>query len=215
VLDMAISPLPMTEIVNLANPLDIDIQGWENTRSHWSIKDVDLIDVLAKHRTLPKSIKLPESNVVPTVSKSNIFIVHGRERTVKFEVGLWVRRIGLEEIILHDQPSLGRTLISKFQECGKDAAFAIVIMTPDDMGGLLDCPQQPRSRQNVIFELGFFIAKLGADRVAVLITDSAIEKPSDYDGVVYITYDIHGAWKRALAREFTELQIPFDMARAF
>lgn len=53
-------------------------------------------------------------------------------------------------------------------------------------------------RQNVIFELGFFIGALGPDKVAALVADD-VELPSDFDGVVYIP--LEGDWRTRLARE--------------
>ena len=93
--------------------------------------------------------------------------------------------------------------------------FAIVIMTPDDVGGLAGEGQSYRARQNVIFEMGFFIGQLGLERVAALIVGPDIEKPSDYDGVVYIAYDQRGGWKLDLAREFSALRIPFDPSKTY
>ena len=45
-----------------------------------------------------------------------------------------------------------------------------------------------RPRQNVIFEMGFFIGHLGVERVCALVPPG-VEYPSDYDGVVYVPYD--------------------------
>jgi predicted nucleotide-binding protein len=65
---------------------------------------------------------------------------------------------------------------------------------------------QPRGRQNVIFELGFFFGKLGRERVCVLLA-GGVEEPSDIAGLVYITIDAGGAWKYQLARELTAADI--------
>jgi predicted nucleotide-binding protein len=46
----------------------------------------------------------------------------------------------------------------------------------------------PRACQNVVFELGFFIGALGPERVAAIVKGD-IERPSDFDGVVYISFD--------------------------
>ncbi|WP_431204735.1 TIR domain-containing protein [Bradyrhizobium betae] len=120
-----------------------------------------------------------------------------------------VQSLGLEAFILHEAASRGRTIITKFQEEAKDVSFAIVLMTPDDEGGPNGGPSRPRPRQNVVFELGFFIGKLGAGRVVALVSGD-VEKPSDYDGVVYISYDARGAWKQDLAKELKAASIEFD-----
>ena len=87
-------------------------------------------------------------------------------------------------------------------------------MTPDDIGRREDDPGpgvlQARARQNVIFELGFFIGALGPERVAALIKGT-IEKPSDFDGVVYIRMDDQGGWKQTLARELQAAGFEVDL----
>jgi predicted nucleotide-binding protein len=88
------------------------------------------------------------------------------------------------------------------------------LITPDDEGGLSGEPPRKRARQNVVFELGFFIGKLGAARVAPLVKGD-VEKPSDFDGVGYITLDPAGAWKGLLARELKAAKVPFEAEKVF
>jgi len=137
-----------------------------------------------------------------TTSPTKVFIVHGRDDGAKHEVARFIDRLGLVPVILHEQANKGRTLISKFREESADIGFAIVLMTPDDVGGLADSPPtlKPRARQNVIFELGFFIGKLGPERVCALFSGN-LEKPSDFEAVVYVAYGSNTGWKTDLARE--------------
>jgi predicted nucleotide-binding protein len=96
-----------------------------------------------------------------------VFVVHGHHDGARETVARFVEKLGFEAIILHEQPNKGRTIITKFREEAKDVGFAVVLMTPDDEGkekGVGDF--QPRARQNVVFELGFFIGALGPERVA-------------------------------------------------
>ena len=106
-------------------------------------------------------------------------------------------------------------MIQKFTD-HSDAAFAIVLLTADDRGGPADEPpnhQKRRARQNVVFELGFFIAKLGSARVCALYEDG-VELPSDYAGVAYVRLDAAGAWRFELARELRAAGLPVDMNKA-
>ena len=89
-----------------------------------------------------------------------------------------LEKIGFEAIVLHEQPNKGRTLITKFSEEAADVGFAVVLMTPDDVGGKAGKDLRPRGRQNVIFELGFFIGALGPHRVAAIVARD-VEPPSD------------------------------------
>jgi len=147
-------------------------------------------------------------------STSQVFIVHGRDNGTKHEVARFVEQLGLEPIILHERPNGGRTLISKFQEESAAIEFAVVLMTPDDVGGLVNGPQSPRARQNVIFELGFFIGKLGAKKVCALVSGE-MEKPSDFDAVVYVPFGPTTTWKVELARELRNAGIKFDAEKVF
>ncbi|WFU73829.1 nucleotide-binding protein [Bradyrhizobium sp. CB2312] len=139
---------------------------------------------------------------------NRIFVVHGRDGEHRETVARFLGQLGLEAVILHEQPNKGRALITKFQEVAADIGFAVVLMTPDDLGGIRDGEQHLRARQNVIFELGFFIGALGADRVAALVSPQ-VERPSDFDGVVYIS--LEGEWRLPLCRELRAAGYDVDL----
>lgn len=144
-----------------------------------------------------------------------VFLVHGHNELILHEVARFLDRLGLETIILKEQPNEGRTIIEKFIELS-DVGFGIVLLTPDDRGGKASDPfdtQQARARQNVIFELGYFIGKLGRKRVAALYMPG-VEVPSDYSGVLFTLYDSNGAWKLTLARELKAADFSIDMNKA-
>jgi predicted nucleotide-binding protein len=147
--------------------------------------------------------------------RPQVFIVHGRDDAAKHEVARFLQQLDLEPVILHERPNRGRTLITKFQEESADIHFAVVLMTPDDVGGLAGAASfNARARQNVIFELGFFIGKLGASRVCALVVGE-IERPSDFDAVVYVTFGSGTTWKTELARELRHAGVAFDANKVF
>ena len=138
---------------------------------------------------------------------NDVFIVHGRDDGAKETVARFVEGLGMNVIILHEQPSKGETIIEKIERHSDDVGFAIVLITPDDVGGLegeVDDERNPRPRQNVVFELGYFMGKLGRERVCALFKGD-VENPSDIDGIVYIKMDAHGAWRETLRREISEV----------
>jgi predicted nucleotide-binding protein len=147
-------------------------------------------------------------------SDGPIFVVHGRARAALHEaVRVLERGTGRDVVVLHEQANAGRTILEKFEDHAAAAAFAVVLLTGDDEGGVrTSADTHPRGRQNVIFELGFFFGKLGRQRVAVLLEEGT-EKPSDIDGLVYISLDQAGAWKQALARELETAGISVDRSR--
>lgn len=141
-------------------------------------------------------------------NSNEIFVVHGHDDSSKFEVARFIDKIGLKAIILHEQINSGKTIIEKIEQY-TDVIFSLVLLTPDDI--LSDSYNSPihRARQNVIFELGYLMAKLGRSRICALVKDN-VEIPSDISGVVYIPYDKEGAWKIKVAKEMKAVGIDID-----
>lgn len=137
------------------------------------------------------------------------FIVHGRDAHPREAVARFLERIGFRAVVLHEQPNGGQTIIEKFETHG-NVGFAVVLLTPDDVGGLAgDAGQRPRARQNVILELGYFIGKLGRSRV-VALKSGDIELPSDFVGVAYQEFDAGGGWQRQLTGELQNAGYDID-----
>jgi predicted nucleotide-binding protein len=131
-----------------------------------------------------------------------VFVVHGRDEIGLRLVAKLASEWGLMPVILRDEPNSGRSIIEKFLDYS-DVTFAIVLLTPDDVGRLsadLTGTLMPRARQNVIMELGFFIGRLGRENVCVLCSEG-IDVPSDYAGVGFVPFDTQGMWRAELARE--------------
>lgn len=145
---------------------------------------------------------------------NRVFIVHGRDHGPRDAIRNFLRDIEVDSVVLEDQPNQGRTIIEKF-EAHVDVAFAVVILTPDDVGAARDETDKarPRARQNVTLELGFFIGLLGRGRVAPIKVGD-VEVPSDVDGIVYIDFDQGGAWKLRLGKELKAAGIAVDLNRA-
>jgi predicted nucleotide-binding protein len=148
-----------------------------------------------------------------TAPNKEVFIVHGHDELAKMQVALFIQRAGLNAVILHEQPNAGRTIIEKFEDHGGSAGFAVVLATPDDVGGPDHDHLRPRARQNVIGEMFWFAGKLGRERVCVLVKDD-VEMPSDVAGLVYTKMDDRGAWKADLLKELTNAGYAVDWARA-
>ena len=152
---------------------------------------------LRKTRNISKENKL-------TLNKKQIFIVHGHDDKLKLEVARFIEKLGLEAIILSEQANKGKTIIEKIEE-NTDVGYGIVLYTPCDKGGTADTPYEKmklRARQNVIFEHGYLIGKLGRERVCALV-DGNIEYPSDINGVVYISYQ--DQWQHKISEELKSI----------
>ena len=146
-------------------------------------------------------------------TQDSIFIVHGRNDTRRLEVRNFIdSHTDLQPITLSDQPNKGLDLLGKFVENAQKARFAVVIVTGDDEGRIKGGKDlKPRARQNVIFELGYFIGLLGRDKVAVLYEDNT-ELPSDFGGIVYIP--LSRDWKIQLGRELKNAGIQVDLNKS-
>jgi predicted nucleotide-binding protein len=121
-----------------------------------------------------------------------VFVVYGHDRQARDALELLLRRMGLDPIVLANLPAAGDTIIEKLEQYLGDRAnvgFACVLLTPDDEGfrkGRQD-ERKLRARQNVILELGMVLSRLGRKRVAILYQES-VERPSDIDGLIYISF---------------------------
>lgn len=142
-----------------------------------------------------------------------VFVVHGHEEATREAVARFLESVDLKPIILLEQANQGRTIIEKFEDHA-DASFAIVLLTPDDLGSLAQDRENlnPRARQNVILEFGFFIGKLSRKRICVL-KSPRVETPSDIDGVVYIPLGEPDVWKTRLAKELKAAGFEIDADR--
>jgi predicted nucleotide-binding protein len=144
-------------------------------------------DLDASQRDLASAMLVCGS--APVTGNKNVFIVHGHDEAKKLELKGFLSELGLRPIILHEQDDMGGTVIEKFEHYAPRCGFAFVLMTPDDKLRTRDSTEAKwRARQNVIMELGWFMARLGRRRV-VLLCKGKPEIPSDILGVVQLEFD--------------------------
>jgi predicted nucleotide-binding protein len=174
-------------------------------------------DDIAKLESIVERLELYPEPSVPAVGEvrpphapvsSKVFVVHGHDEGPREAVARFLERLGVQPIILHEQANQGRTVMEKIEAHG-DVSFAVVLLTPDDEGCVKGGSPLPRARQNVVLELGYFIARLGRKHVCALKRGD-LELPSDFAGVVYEPFDAAGAWKAALGRELQEAGFVID-----
>lgn len=150
--------------------------------------------------SISETLNLGLDDDVPEITKqtsNKVFIVHGRAEVVNQEVARTIEKLGLDAIIMREKPNSGKTIIEKFEEYAKDVNFAVILLTADDK---IEGEDTFRARQNVIFEMGYFMGALGRPNVMCMLQEN-VEKPGDIDGVVYTMIDKAGVWKYSLLKE--------------
>lgn len=220
VFDPIFPPLRIGTIEDMRT--DIDLGRWELSRTHWAVKDEPIFEILLRkgHITQQQvdaslALREPPAPIVPPQTRpgeqgfntSQVFIVHGHDELAKLEMADFIRSLNLEPIILHMQASSGRTIIEKIEHYS-NVGFGVVLYTPCDVGSKAGALSGSyRARQNVVFEHGYLIGKLGRPRVSAIVK-GAIETPNDISGVVYIALDEQGIWKEDLKREMRSVGYP-------
>lgn len=175
----------------------------------------NLKSLLTRAELLKSQVMTNESITIETpktiLSKTEVFIVHGHDEEAKTKTARFIEKFGLKPIILHEQASGSKTVIEKI-EAYSNVGFGIVLYTPCDIGAINE--EKPnlknRARQNVVFEHGFLIGKIGRENVCALVKDE-IETPNDISGVVYVKMDSEDAWHLKVARELRNSGYDIDM----
>ncbi len=172
-------------------------------------------------KEVPDRTKIYEEELVSTIVlnqsqllESNILLVHGYDETMKKSVLEFVEKLELRASILHERANGGKNIIEKLEEFS-DIDFAIFLLTPDDFAIPRDKPREKQTHvsQNVIFEFGYFVGKLGPGKVCALYKER-LEIPWAYPGLVCIPMDFRGGWRLLLAKEIKQAGIEIDLNKA-
>ncbi|MDD4938465.1 MAG: nucleotide-binding protein [Candidatus Shapirobacteria bacterium] len=184
----------ITQLKNLYNTMSEEVSIFGSENDTLTIKD--------------------ENNIQKPKQKNTekVFVVHGHNNGIKNEVARYLEKLELTTVILHERPNSGKTIVEKFEDESSQTDFAVILLTADDQGSEISDSQtlKLRARQNVIFEFGYFMGKMGRSKVVALVEDG-VEIPSDYSGVVYIQIDRSGAWKLELAKELKTAGLKVDL----
>lgn len=191
------------------------LEEWQRRLTGWFLGKITALESIDEQLVLfdkaPQSVTAKREVIKPLGSK--VFIVHGHDEAVKQSVARFLEHLDLDVVILHEKPDRGRTTIEKLvEESDMGVGYAVVLLTGDDVGKLVSegGEPSPRARQNVILELGYFLAKLGRERVHALYQEG-VELPSDYDSVLYTPLRDPEAWKLKLAIELKAVGFNIDL----
>lgn len=145
------------------------------------------------------------------LNRNEVFIVHGHDEEAQSKTARFIEKLGFKPIILNEQTSSSKTIIEKI-EAYSNVGFGVILYTPCDIGAKKEkSPNlKSRARQNVVFEHGFLIGKIGRENVCALIKDD-VETPNDISGVVYTKMDNENAWQFKLAKELKKSGYDVDL----
>lgn len=162
------------------------------------LQAIEEILQLTRLQTLAKPLPLSVSG-----DETKVFIVHGHNNEILDMVSEYIESIGLTPIILNRLARNGIDTILNEISKNSDVMCAILLFTGDDQGCKIgELQMKKRARQNVVFEAGYFLGKLGHEKVLLMAEDN-LELPSDLDGCLYTKFDSDGVWKDRL---FTNLE---------
>jgi len=189
----------------------IQISGIDSSSNNLTIDDLVSLVLEALKKENEKS------DATENHDFSKVFIVHGRDEGLKQKIARLLKDQGIEPIILDEQLNGGaETIIKKFEE-NSNVGAAICLFTADDIGKLDDKyynetektqnDYKHRARQNVVFETGFFMAKLGRKNV-IIIADQEVEFPSDLSGILYTN---SGDWYVKMLKELRKMNYKIDL----
>ena len=184
-------------------------RGLESTKAVFKV----YLDEMKEEVPTTREVLMKELIEKDSKAKSceKVFIVHGHDGALKEAVARLIEKQGIEAIILSEQANKGATIIEKF-EANSDVGAAICLFTADDEGKAnKESEYHKRARQNVVFETGYFMGKLGRQNV-IMIADSEIEIPSDMQGVVYSN---NNYWQFDVLKELKEIGFSIDMNKVF
>ncbi|WP_310752763.1 nucleotide-binding protein [Ruminococcus sp.] len=187
------------------------LQAYPNTYLENVIKILGFLKMylLQNEEKQDDNVHDTKKNLKPDYSK--VFIVHGHDGELKQTVARVLDKQGIRPIILSEQANQGNTIIEKLEK-NSDVGAAICLFTNDDTGkSNKENNSNPRARQNVVFEAGYCMGRLGRDRV-VIIADPDNEIPGDLGGMVYTSST---DWKISLCKDLKSMGYDIDFNKLF
>lgn len=174
-----------SSVISLGGPSD----AWRAASRATDVTDELILGPVGYKKSAKKSQDTKKKDVEKSSNK--VFVVHGHDSELKNDIDIFLRDLGLEPIILHRKADEGLTIIEKFEK-HSDVVYAFILLTSDDVGMTVAEYQKEetkrkiefRARQNVIFEFGYFAAKLGRRNVCCVYKEG-VTLPNDISGLLY------------------------------
>lgn len=130
-------------------------------------------------------------------------VTYGRNELMNKQVVSLIRELGIDPVVMQDKKHSAKPLAQFLSEY-PDIAFVVAILSADDwVYPHKGKPQNAvlRADQGVVFHLGFWMGKLGRDRVFALYYDQrSFRRPGEYFDAIYTPLDKEGLWKKELVQ---------------
>jgi predicted nucleotide-binding protein len=146
--------------------------------------------------------------------RRRVFVVCGTDDEMKHTVTNALTKLKLVPVVMCEEPSQGKKIVENFSKDYADVGFAVVLLSPDDYAYATNeatTKRKFRPRQDVVFELGFLLGKLGKSNVLVFFRECAdFETPIGFEGMKVAAFDDRDSWKLALIRELSNSGLAID-----
>jgi len=155
-----------------------------------------------------RKAQVPSEKKVTSSAKRRVLVACGSDDEMKDALTAALGKLWLVPVVLCEEPGHGKKIVERFADYA-DIEFAVVLLSPDDY--IYSKSEEPSKRklkpsQDVVFELGFLLGKIGKEHVFVLFRESEkreFDVRIDFEGIKATPFDNRDSWKLALIRELT------------
>ncbi len=95
--------------------------------------------------------------------------------------------LGLPRLVVHDwvwESNVGKHIALELDRASRECTLAVFLVTKDDETRNVH-GSQPSPRDNIVFEVGFFAARIGFENT-IIIVEEGTKIPTDWGGIIYI-----------------------------
>jgi hypothetical protein len=173
--------------------------------TRWGLRESDTMAVLALQEPFGDGLLVKALRLARIEDAPRLMLVHGRSLH-RDDLKRELEQQGIRVVVLTDEFEPTMPIPEKFERYAASVDGAIVLVTPDDVGGLADGSDRAtrRARENVWVEAGWFWGRRGRGKLMLLRQRKAIDEdaagmPSDLGNVEHYFY-AEDPWKERRAQ---------------
>jgi len=160
-------------------------------------------------KTAVKTSDLASFTPMPkdTSKSGQVCVTYGRDQIMNRQVVSLIKELGIRPIVMQDKKH-NTIPLAQFHNTYPGISFVIAILSADDwVYPKSGKPGEAKifADQKVVFHLGYWIGKLGRDKVFALFYDQrSFRWPTEHFDVIYTPLDRNDAWKKELKKRLTQ-----------